>query len=165
MIEALDTEHFISNVLSEILFNEPINTTSVQHGIIFKAYMNHSIEIDILHILWLVSTDFAIKIAIIKQMLEKKRILHTFEWIPAKQQLADCLNKQGASSLNLGRAIQNGHTSYWYFYWHFVKKICFVKGINNPENKGGMLILTFNFSYYNHIAVIQWWDLLRVNSL
>ena len=57
MIEALDTEHFISNVLSEILFNEPINTTSVQHGIIFKAYMNHSIEIDILHILWLVSTD------------------------------------------------------------------------------------------------------------
>ena len=35
MIEALDTEHFISNVLSEILFNEPINTTSVQHGIIF----------------------------------------------------------------------------------------------------------------------------------
>lgn len=72
MIEALDTEHFISNVLSEILFNEPINTRSVQHGIIFKAYMNHSIEIDILHILWLVSTDFAIKLAIIKQMLEKK---------------------------------------------------------------------------------------------
>ena len=34
--------------------------------------MKHSIEIDILHILWLVSTDFAIKLAIIKQMLEKK---------------------------------------------------------------------------------------------
>ena len=49
-----------------------------------------------------------IKLAIIKQMLEKKNELHMFKWIPAKQKLADSLTKQGASSLNLARAIENG---------------------------------------------------------
>ena len=49
MTEALDTAHFISEVLSEILFNEPINAKSVQHRIPTKAYTdNHSIEIPIL---------------------------------------------------------------------------------------------------------------------
>ena len=52
-----------------------------------------------------------IELAIITQMLEKNE-LHTFEWITAKQQLGDCLTKQGASSSSLARAIENGRLSY-----------------------------------------------------
>ena len=58
--------------------------------------MNHSIEIPILQ-QWLPSTTMATK--------------HNNGWIPAKQQLADCLTKQGTSSLNLARAMENGRIS------------------------------------------------------
>ena len=77
--------------------------------------MNHSIEIPILQ-QWLPSTTMATQhrlskeLATIKQILEKNK-LHTFEWIPAKQQLADCLTKLGTSSLNLARAMENGRIS------------------------------------------------------
>ena len=38
MTEALDTAYFTSEVLPEILFNEPINVKSVQHRIPITAY-------------------------------------------------------------------------------------------------------------------------------
>ena len=78
-----------------------------------------------------------IELTIIKQMLEKNEV-HTFEWIPSKHQLADCLAKQRASLLNLAKATENGRISSWHFYWHFIqKKPGFVKDINTPENKKG----------------------------
>ena len=51
-----------------------------------------------------------IELTIIKQMLEKNEG-HTFEWIPSKHQLADCLAKQRASLLNLAKATENGRIS------------------------------------------------------
>ena len=112
MTEALDTAHFISKVLSEILFNEPINAKVVQHRIPIKAYTDNESLYRNTHSTTMASEHrLRIELAIIKQMLEKNE-LHTFEWTPATQQPADCLTKQGASSLNLARAIQNGRISY-----------------------------------------------------
>ena len=41
MTEALNTADFISKVLLEILFNEPINVKSVQHCIPIKVYTDN----------------------------------------------------------------------------------------------------------------------------
>ena len=112
MAEALDTAHFISKLLTEILINEPINAKSVQHHVPIKAYTDNESLCQNTHCTTMANEHRPKReLAIIKQMLEKNE-LHTFEWILAKQQLADCPSKQGASSLNLARAIENENISY-----------------------------------------------------
>ena len=41
MTETLDTAHFISKVLAEILFNKPVNAKSVQHRIPVKVHSDN----------------------------------------------------------------------------------------------------------------------------
>ena len=45
-----------------------------------------------------------IDISIMREMLEKKEVAK-IEWVPAEQQLAECLTKKGASSGDLGKTI------------------------------------------------------------
>ena len=77
MTEVLDTAQFISKVLSEILI--PI-----------KAYTDNESPYRNTHYRTMAGKQrVRIELAIIKQMLEKNE-LHTFKWIPANQQLANC---------------------------------------------------------------------------
>ena len=43
----------------------------------------------------------------IKQMISQTE-LWSMKWIPGTEQLADCLKKKGANSLNLKQVLQNG---------------------------------------------------------
>ena len=48
-----------------------------------------------------------IDLAIIKQMLHNKE-LSDLQWIPSKDQLADCLTKQGSNPIYLMRTLEIG---------------------------------------------------------
>ena len=99
MIDALDNAYFLSRMVSEIL-----QVRSVP----IMAYTDNESMCRNVH-----STTMAeerrlrIDLAIIKQMLHNKE-LSDLQWIPSKDQLADCLTKQGSNPIYLMRTLEIG---------------------------------------------------------
>ena len=100
MVDALDITYFLSNVLSEILFLTNIFHKKPSSQIPIIAFTDNESLYRTVHSTVMASEHrLRIDIAVIKQMLSEND-LRSIKWIPGTNQLADCLTKQGANSLN-----------------------------------------------------------------
>ena len=103
MEDAVDAAFYVKCVLQEMLCVEPKN-------IELKCYIDNKSLYDNLHSSTNVKEEkrLVLDIALLKEMMEKEEIT-SVTLVDTKDQLADCLTKQGASSEKLRGVIQHGN--------------------------------------------------------
>ena len=108
MVDALDITYFLSNVLSEKLFLKNVFHKPPDNQVPILAFTDNESLFRTVHSTIMTNEyRFWIDIAEIKQMILQNE-LWSIKLIPGTKQLADCLTKQGANSLNLTQVLENG---------------------------------------------------------
>ena len=103
LVNGLDNAFYVGCLLSKIIFPQ-----QKENGIPIISYIDNKSLFENVHATTLVSEKrLRVDLAAIQQMVNKDEV--TLRWIPAAQQLSDCLTKRGASVKSLVRVLSEGY--------------------------------------------------------
>jgi hypothetical protein len=103
MADAIDTGIYLASLFMELMFGVtqrtdlPIICLTDCHSL--KDALDSTKQVS--------EKRLRIEVSSIRELIRQNTI-HSIKWIKSENQLADCLTKKGASSLNLLRALQTG---------------------------------------------------------
>lgn len=103
MVEALDMACYLGHLLSELLLDQPMNSS-----IPIDCFTdNRSLCESIRSTKQVSEKRLRLDVAGIKEMVDKKEV-SSIHWIDASHQLSDCLTKRGVSCVRLLEVLHSG---------------------------------------------------------